>query len=331
MKKDAIISIVVIALIVGTAIIVKVNEKPEKVTSADSSIPIIWPRESNTDNAKVDKAFPLKDVVDRSGERITYYSNGNIFRIESKPDLEGIHKVEQYYANGSLESIGFFKNGLRYGNFTFFNDGIKDKVFVYQDGVLTKSFDYYKNGHLRQQTLYLDTRHDRIIVEEYYPSGSIKKKATMVRSIEDDDEAYIPVGDIYVYDEKGRVSISQGYPDLINKESQPFTPTTSSTAQQHIAYRSILRANPLSNNKMNSYTGHNSREVKRQSSTWDRGYSYGWDVGYQDAIDANGAWASYDDSGKGGDFLEGYTAGYIDGYENGMNDRDEDDEEIEDL
>ena len=154
----------------------------------------------------------------------------------------------------------------------------------------------------------------------------------MIRSIEDDDEAYVPVGDIYAYDENGKVFISHGYPDKTNVQSQQSAPTISSTTQQ-LDYRSILKANPLSNTRMNSYTGHghNSRTVKKQSSTWDRGYSYGWNVGYQDAIDANGAWASYDDSGKGGDFLDGYTAGYIDGYENGKNDRDEEDEEIEDL
>ena len=73
------------------------------------------------------------------------------------------------------------------------------------------------------------------------------------------------------------------------------------------------------------------RQRVQNSEVWERGYSYGWDEGYEDAINGNGAWASYDDSGKGGDFLDGYESGYIDGYENGKNDRDEDDEEIEDL
>lgn len=69
---------------------------------------------------------------------------------------------------------------------------------------------------------------------------------------------------------------------------------------------------------------------KQSNQDWKRGYNYGWDTGYQDAIDAYGAWASYNDFGKGGDYLEGYTSGYIDGYESGKNDRD-DEEEIEEL
>lgn len=73
------------------------------------------------------------------------------------------------------------------------------------------------------------------------------------------------------------------------------------------------------------------QRIQRTSSDWDRGYDYGWEAGYEDAINGNGAWASYDDYGKGGDFLDGYESGYIDGYENGRDDRDEDDEEIEEL
>lgn len=72
------------------------------------------------------------------------------------------------------------------------------------------------------------------------------------------------------------------------------------------------------------------RRVQR-SDEWERGYSYGWDEGYDDAVNGNGAWASYDDSGKGGDFLDGYESGYIDGYESGKYDRDKDAEEIEEL
>ena len=80
-----------------------------------------------------------------------------------------------------------------------------------------------------------------------------------------------------------------------------------------------------------------------RSDDWERGYNYGYDVGYEDAVNRNGAWASYDDSGKGGDFLDGYESGYIDGYETGKeefedkreyDDEDEDEyeeEEIEDL
>lgn len=73
------------------------------------------------------------------------------------------------------------------------------------------------------------------------------------------------------------------------------------------------------------------RQRSQRSEDWERGYNYGWDIGYGDAVNGNGAWASYNSNGKGGDFLDGYESGYIDGYENGKDDRDEDDEEVEDL
>lgn len=96
--------------------------------------------------------------------------------------------------------------------------------------------------------------------------------------------------------------------------------------------------NRLSNEEIEAYlkqfeSYHQPRQWQRvkRSDAWEKGYDYGWDVGYEDAYNGNGAWASYDDSGKGGDFLDGYESGYIDGYESGKSDRDDDDEEIEDL
>lgn len=63
---------------------------------------------------------------------------------------------------------------------------------------------------------------------------------------------------------------------------------------------------------------------------WKNGYYYGWKVGYNDAINGNGAWASYGNY-KAGDFKNGYDSGYIDGYENGKQERRGQNNEIEDL
>lgn len=63
---------------------------------------------------------------------------------------------------------------------------------------------------------------------------------------------------------------------------------------------------------------------------WENGYYSGWEVGYHDAINGNGAWASYGNY-RAGDFKDGYDSGYIDGYENGKQKRSEKNNEIEDL
>ena len=59
------------------------------------------------------------------------------------------------------------------------------------------------------------------------------------------------------------------------------------------------------------------RKTSSDNSVYNRGYSLGWDVGYQDGVDGQDITCNYDDSGKSGDFLKGYTDGYEDGYEDG--------------
>ena len=112
------------------------------------------------------------------------------------------------------------------------------------------------------------------------------------------------------------------YSSPSNTYKQPSYPQSNSLSSEEI--EALLK-------QIQSAPQLRQRQRIQRSDAWERGYSYGWDEGYEDAVNGNGAWASYDESGKGGDFLDGYESGYIDGYENGKNDRDEDDEEIEDL
>lgn len=57
--------------------------------------------------------------------------------------------------------------------------------------------------------------------------------------------------------------------------------------------------------------------VQKKDSIWERGYEYGWSVGYEDAENGYDYLFSYDDSRKGGKFLDGYINGYDDGFFSG--------------
>lgn len=107
-----------------------------------------------------------------------------------------------------------------------------------------------------------------------------------------------------------------------SKSIQPSYPQSNSLSNEQI--QELLK-------QLESTPMPRQRQRIQRSEDWERGYNYGWDTGYEDAVNGNGAWSNYDDSGKGGDFLDGYESGYIDGYESGRDDRDEDDEDIEEL
>ena len=256
-------------------------------------------------------------------EKKEYYENGQLRNLVHYVNGVPSGKSVSYYENGAIQSEGNYKNGKRDGNLYFYNKGKVEKVFVYSDGVLVKSLDYYENGQVSRNTTYQDTERNMIYVEEYYVSGKIKRKATMSRVL-DDDEDYRPIGEIYNYDENGRLTVTS---TAIWPKEESYSTKSSEASKPEIIRKldevsAILKTIPQTSSRI---------QPTRRSPAWERGYGYGWDVGYQDAIDGNGAWASYNDAGKGGDFLDGYESGYIDGYENGKRDRDEDDEEIEDL
>ncbi|MBQ9893462.1 MAG: hypothetical protein IJM35_09955 [Bacteroidales bacterium] len=239
-----------------------------------------------------------------NGDRITYYKSG---QIESKQTFKaGVPSSNKYSyeEDGRISSIIEFKKGRKNGNHTIYNNGKKSHVLYYKDDILWHETYYYPNGRIMVRHTYKDSNQEKMAVVEYYESGRIKMKATVVK--DPSSNTYKAVGDVYNYDEKGRLMIT-------NYDPKPTTEQSS------------------------SYTSSDSRMTTRKS-TWDRGYDYGYDAGYEDAWNANGAWASYNSSGKGGEFLDGYTSGYEDGYNDGKDDRkrsrnkdDEDDDEIEEL
>lgn len=62
--------------------------------------------------------------------------------------------------------------------------------------------------------------------------------------------------------------------------------------------------------------------IKQKKDTlWEKGYEYGWDAGYEDAVNGEAYLYSFDESNKGGKFLDGYSYGYDDGYSSGKKER----------
>lgn len=246
---------------------------------------------------KKSQGYLISENPDKyNGERIDYYRSG---ALEKQYYKNGVPTGEWpfYLEDGSLSSMMIYKEGIRQ-KFIQYKNGKKERDGIYKNGVFYQDIYYYPNGRIERKHTYENSNQDSFFSEEYYESGKIKSKGKFVKAPDfATSHSYKPIGDFYYYDESGHRTTK-------NYDPKPIQP--------RVTTPNVYRSN-------------------QRSSTWERGYSYGWDAGYEDAINGSGAWASYNESGKGGDFLDGYNSGYIDGYENGKNDRDEDDEEIEDL
>lgn len=94
-----------------------------------------------------------------------------------------------FYANGVLESEGYYKYGIKNGYFkNYFPDGTLNNVLKYVNGELQIDAPEVKN---------LDTK------TEYYPDGRIKKKGTFKNNI--------PEGISRIYAPDGKVDSSKVY------------------------------------------------------------------------------------------------------------------------
>lgn len=218
------------------------------------------------------------DIYD--GEKVTFRLSGE---MEKKETFDNGLLIEQryYFSDGTRSDLTkyHYKNGV-IEKYTHYDEiGNKDGEGIYKNGVLYQHIAYYPNGRIKLRQTFEDPDKNTTLFEEYYESGRIKLKARAVKSPNyAKNLTYLFVGDVYSYDEKGRLTITNN----AHKPTQSNTTTT-----------------------------------RKKSSTWDRGYDYGWDAGYQDGVDGNDMWDSFNDAGKGGDFLDGYTSGYEDGYADG--------------
>ena len=224
--------------------------------------------------------------------------------LSENPDVFDGERIT-YHKNGSVESKQTFINGVPASNRTAFSsDGRLYSLTEYENGIQVKhtSYEWYQeihyhpNGIIKSRITFEDPGQNSFIGEDFFESGRLKSKARFVKAPDfNTSHSYKTVGDVYLYDENGHQTIK-------NNDPKPITPRTSSTSNR-----------------------------RQRGSNWDRGYSYGWSTGYQDAVDGNDKWYSYNESGKGGDFLDGYTSGYEDGYENGERERrDNNDDEDDD-
>ena len=65
----------------------------------------------------------------------------------------------EYFENGTIKTIGFQKNGIKYGSFyEFFENGKLHKTYTYIDGKKNGEYlEYYSNG-----ALYLKGKYNEI-------------------------------------------------------------------------------------------------------------------------------------------------------------------------
>lgn len=241
---------------------------------------------------KKDQGYLLSEnPVQYNGERIHYFPEG---ALEKQYYKNGIPTGEWlfYLEDGSLSSRTFYKDGVRQYFIQYDQDGKKNRYGIYKDGVFYQDIQYYPNGRTKRISTYdINSNQDSYTSIAYYESGKVKFKAKFVKAPDfATSHTYVTTGDVYKYDENGHLTIT-------NNDPKPIKPKANTNT-----YNTTKRKTP---------------------STWDRGYHYGWSVGYQDGIDGNDVWYSYDDSRKDGDFLNGYTSGYEDGYANGREERRE--------
>ncbi len=227
------------------------------------------------------------DVFD--GERITYYKNGPVESTQTFNNGVPVSDYTVYREDGTLYSFTEYENGIPIKHTSYEKDGKRENI--YKEGKWYQQIRYYANGLLESRLTFEDPNQDSFIGEYYYESGKLKSKARYVKR---PDFTYDTIGDVYLYDENGNLTIKNHDPKPVFTNSNP----------------AIKR--------------------RQRSSDWDRGYDYGWSAGYQDGVDGNEKWYSYDDSRKGGDFLDGYTSGYESGYENGRREWREDNDVEED-
>ena len=227
------------------------------------------------------KGYLVSDNPDIfNGERTTYYSDGQLESRQSFSYGKPVSDLIKYHTDGSLEKVERYSGGLLNGETTYYDyKGRIERHVIFSDGVRVKIISYYPSGNVKSILTYHDREEYSLTIEEYYESGNIKRRGEYVRESKN-SSAYKPVGTPTTYD------------DLVQKELNiPGQILTSPSA----------------------------RSQRQRSSTYSRGYDLGWSTGYQDGVDGNEIWYSYNESGKAGDYLDGYSSGYQDGYTDGHN------------
>ncbi len=332
-KRYKIIAIVVLTVVCwGGAVLMNTNSssKRSETLGADEFTTeefIASDNGSTMDEGWRIKYFDALDKPARSKERAYYYRrsfyrNGTFVSdsLVTEFYLTGEKKEEKhllsespdiidgefrfFHRDGSISSICHYVNGLRNGDYIGYDElgrviysgkyvngkkegkhqrfrsaGVRSSIVTYKNDVVDGYCEFYDdNGKLSCKGNYRESREGTTI--HYHPYGTITTYYPNGKIRAKGDYANgQKTGVWYLYDENGKMS--------------------------KIDYSAPVKQTPVQ-----TYT-------PKRDSDWDRGYNYGWNAGYQDAMDGNGMWYSYNDKGKGGSFLKGYTSGYEDGYANG--------------
>lgn len=134
-----------------------------------------------------------------NGEHIVYFQSGALNQMEIwknekcqyaiEYDTKGLKTKEQKYqpadssqvettyiygSNGNLSSKGQFKNGLKYGDYSYFYENAKIKsIETWKNDTLLKETAWYESGNLKSEGVYKNGELDSIYTE-YYKDGKLR-------------------------------------------------------------------------------------------------------------------------------------------------------------
>jgi len=144
-----------------------------------------------------EKGFFLDNVID--GEYMAYFPSGKLHQMEKweheklqysvEYDVKGLKIKEQKYQpkdsshletsyiygnNGHLTSQGQFKNGLKYGAYSYYYENDKPKsVEIWRNDTLVREKTWYENGGLKSISAFKDSELDSVYTE-YYKDGKLR-------------------------------------------------------------------------------------------------------------------------------------------------------------
>jgi len=110
----------------------------------------------------------------RTTER-TYYANGKIEQVIRYKNGVKDGRFESFYENGQLKVKGNYKDGLQHGVFTwYYETGILQSEGTYINGLFEGLVKiYYSSGELEREVFYINNK-DHGEYKSYYRNGQLK-------------------------------------------------------------------------------------------------------------------------------------------------------------
>ena len=233
-----------------------------------------------------------------------YYRTGEIkgvgYLLAENPDKYHGERIT-YYKTGQMNSSQTFRMGIPIGKSLFFReDGTVYHMAEYDEGEVIGSTDYYPNGVVKSQGVFNNGAREKEIM--YDENGNLQQ----INTFYDTTSTIIQIESFYPSGAKKAIGLYKQAPDFIT--SFKYIPIGNHYFFDEHGGQTTKNYDPKPTSKP---------RIQQRSSTWERGYDYGWEVGYQDGVNGEDLWCSYDEGRKGGQFLDGYHTGYYEGYQQG--------------